>query len=250
MAGQYRALFMADIATLPLSGNHFNPKKQMMNQTSFLRLAAIAAFLTAFTTLGVHFIDFQADTFEERLLFGRNPAYLSHKWMIIFHCLLVIVSMFGAATVAARHNRGLAALSALFFSVFGVAEMTRMFAVLAWLNPLKEKYLAATEEPVRQILKLQLENFGQASAVLFLLFILAFSLGNLFMGLALPNGSKTDRWVAWGFLFWSALTFLAFGNDFWETATLNPIIEANNKFFQPAFRAVIGWWLWQKSRQL
>ena len=92
MAGQYRALFMADIATLPLSGNHFNPKKQMMNQTSFLRLAAIAAFLTAFTTLGVHFIDFQADTFEERLLFGRNPAYISHKWMIIFHCLLVIVS--------------------------------------------------------------------------------------------------------------------------------------------------------------
>ncbi len=221
----------------------------MMNPTSFLKFAAIAAALSALTTFGVHFIEFQAATFEERLLLGRHTGYVFQKWMVIFHCLLVIVSMFGAATVAARHNRGLAALSALFFSVFGVAEMTRMFAVLAWLSPLKEKYLAATEEPVRQILKLQLENFGQASAVLFLLFILAFSLGNLFLGLALPRIDKADCWMAQGFLFWSALTFLAFGNDFWEIAALNPMLEANNKFFQPAFRVAIGWWLWRKSRE-
>lgn len=219
-----------------------------MNQTSFLRLASIAAFLSIVTTLGVHFIEFQANTFEERLLLGRNPGYILQMWMVIFHCLLVIVSMFGAATVAARHNRGLAALSALFFSVFGVAEITRMFAVLAWLSPLKEKYLAATEEPVRQVLRLQLENFGQASTVLFLLFILSFSLGNLFMGLAFPHPDKADRWMSRGFLCWAGLTFLAFGNEFWEIAPLNPVIEANNKFFQPAFRAAIGWWLWQKSK--
>jgi hypothetical protein len=219
-----------------------------MNNPSFLRLAAIAAFLTALTTIGVHFIDFQADSFEQRLLLGRDPLYVFQKWMIIFHCLLVILSMFGAAVVAARSNRGLAALSALFFSVFGVAEITRMFAVLAYLNPLKEKYLAAADPAVQQVIKLQIEGFGLAGTVLFLVFILAFSLGNLCMGLALPKTEKTDRWLAWGFLFWATLTFLAFGNHFWENTALDPLIEANNKFFQPAFRTAIGWWLWQKCK--
>ena len=102
-----------------------------MNQYGFLKLASIAAFITALTTLGVHLIDFQADTFEERLLLARDPLYFFQKWMIIFHCLMVIISMFGVALVAARTNKALAALGALFFSVFGIAEITRMFGVLA-----------------------------------------------------------------------------------------------------------------------
>ena len=219
-----------------------------MSSTSFLKLAAVAAFLTALTTLGVHFIEFHADTFEERLLLAHDTGYIAQKWMVIFHCLLVIVSMFGVATIAARSNRGLAALGALFFAVFGVAEITRMFAVLAYLNPLREKHLAATEPAVQQILKMQLESFGAAANILFLLFILAFALGNLFTGLALPKHEKPERWMGRGFLFWATLTFLAFGNDFWGIEALNPVIEANNKFFQPAFRAVIGWWLWQTSK--
>ena len=216
-----------------------------MSQQAFLKLASIAAFITALTTLGVHLIDFQANTFELRLLLARDPLYIFQKWMIIFHCLMVIVSMFGVALVAARNNKGLAALGALFFAVFGVAEITRMFAVLAYLNPLREKYLSTSDGPMQEWLGFQMESFGMAATVLFLLFILAFALGNLFMGMALLKNKGVDRWLAFGFLLWAMLTFMAFGNGFWELEALNSIIEANNTFYQPAIRAAIGWWLWR-----
>jgi hypothetical protein len=219
----------------------------MKQEKRFLTFAAIAALLTAFTTLGVHFIDFPAPTFEERLLLGRNPWYVGQKWMIVFHCLMVIVSMFGAAWVASRSSPGFAALSALFFSVFGVAEITRMLAVLTWLNPLRERYLLTDDTVLRAALQQQIEIFGGLTGVLFYVFILAFALGNLFMGLALPQDSSPVRWVARGFLLWAALSFLAFGNSFWSVAAFTPLIEANNHFFQPAFRAVIAWWLWKNS---
>jgi hypothetical protein len=219
-----------------------------MDKSTFLKLAAVAACVTALTTLGVHFISFSADTFEERLLLGRDPLYVFQKWMIVAHAHLVIVSMVGAATVAAGHNKGAAMLSTLFFAVFGITESARMLMVIAWLSPMKEKYLAATDTVAQQMLRLQMESFGQLSIAMFLLFILAFSLGNLFMGLALPKAEKTDRWMARGFLFWAALTLLAFANHFWENAAAEAIVEANNKFFQPAFRAAIGWWLWRKAR--
>lgn len=218
-----------------------------MRTTGFLNLAGIAAFLTALTTLGVHFIEFQAETFEARLLLARDPMYLFQKWLIVFHCLMVIVSMFGVATIARIANPGLAALGALFFAVFGVAEITRMFGVLAYLNPLREKYLATADTAIRQVIQLQIDAFVLAGTVLFLVFILAFALGNLCFGLAITRNKAEDRWVARGFLFWATLTLLAFGNSFWENSTLEPVIEANNKFYQPAFRAVVGWWLLRKS---
>lgn len=100
---------------------------------------------------------------------------------------------------------------------------------------------------MQQWLVLQMESFGLAAQVLFLVFILAFALGNLFMGLALLKNEGEDRWLARGFLLWSLLTFLAFGNDFWEMRFLHPVIEANNAIFQPLIRAAIGWWLWRKA---
>lgn len=216
-----------------------------MQNIRFLTLASIAAFATGLTTIGVHFIDFPAETFEARLQLARDPVYVGQKWMIICHCLMVIISMFGAAWVASRNAAGFAALSALFYAVFGIAEMTRMFAVLAYLNPLRERYMAMDDPALRTLLQQQIENLGGASTVLFLVFILAFALGNLFMGLALSQKNGLSRWMARGFLIWSVLTFIAFSNHFWQVEALGPLIEVCNKIFQPLFRLAIGWWLWR-----
>jgi hypothetical protein len=89
--------------------------------------------------------------------------------MIVAHAHLVIVSMVGAATVAAGHNKGAAMLSTLFFAVFGITESARMLMVIAWLSPMKEKYLAATDTVAQQMLRLQMESFGQLSIAMFLL---------------------------------------------------------------------------------
>jgi hypothetical protein len=218
-----------------------------MSKSAFLRFAGIAAFLTAITTLAIHFIGFQVDNPEDRLLLASNPSYILHKWMIIVHCLLVILSMFGVATILKVRNAGLAALGALFFSVFGIAETSRMLGVLAYLNPLRITYLESGDEAIRQILQLQMDSFDLSANVLFLLFILSFALGNLFFGLGLMGTKGADFWMGMGFLLWAMLTFLALGNDFLGNEILERVVELNNKFYQPAMRGFIGWWLWTRS---
>ncbi len=220
-----------------------------MTHSAFLKLAALAAGLSALTTLGVHFIDFPAADFQSRLLLARDPLYIAQKQMIVLHCLLVIVSMFGAALLAGQYNRGLAALGALFFAVFGVTEITRMLSVLVYLNPLREKYLAATDPAVQQWIQLQIEGFNLAAGVMFLLFILAFGLGNLFLGLALVRSCGPDRHMAVLLLYWAGITLLGFGNYFWENPVLGTATEWNGKFGQPLIRLFAGWWLWQRALQ-
>ena len=69
-----------------------------MNVSSrFLRFASICALVTALTTLAIHLLPelwADADTFENNFNFGTIPSMRS-AWVIIVHCLLVIVSMFG-----------------------------------------------------------------------------------------------------------------------------------------------------------
>ncbi len=222
-----------------------------MHELRFLRITAIAALITAFTTIGIHFIEFPSETFDQRLLLPQNQLYIAHKWMIIVHCLMVIISMCGVATLAWQHSKGLAALGFLFFSVFGIAEITRMFSVLAYLNPLREKYLEATDTGIRQLLQMQIDTWSQhGSMVLFLLFISAFALGNLFYGLSLFKTTGLDKWMAWGFLLCALTTSLAFGNSFWDVQSIGHLVEASSKFFQPLIRLAIGIWLWRKASTL
>lgn len=218
-----------------------------MGNNTFLRFAAITAFISALTTIGVHFIDFPVEGFEERLLLARDTLYIQHKWMIIVHCLMVIISMCGVATLLWHLNKGLAALGMLFFSVFGIAEITRMFSVLAYLNPMREKYLAATNDTVRQILQLQIESFSQGTLILFLVFILGFALGNLFYGLALIRERAEDKWMGIVFLLLALTTSLSFANSFWEIQSIGRIVEESGKFFTPVVRLIIGIWLWRKA---
>lgn len=218
-----------------------------MGNNTFLRLTAIAAFISALTTIGVHFIDFPVEGFEERLLLARDTLYIQHKWMIIVHCLMVIISMCGVATLVWHLNKGLAALGMLFFSVFGIAEITRMFSVLAYLNPMREKFLAASDETVRQILQLQIESFSQGTLILFLVFILGFALGNLFYGLALVRARASDKWMGFAFLLLAITTFLSLANSFWEIRSIGQMVEYSGKFFTPLVRLFIGLWLWRKA---
>lgn len=220
-----------------------------MSNTAFLKLAAISAILSVFSTLGVHFIEFPAETFEARLLLAHDTWYIAHRWMIIFHCMMVIISMCGAAILLLPVNKGLTSLGMLFFAVFGIAEITRMFSVLAWLNPMREKYLGITDESVRQILQLQIEAFSQGTLILFLVFIFAFALGNLFYGLTLFGKRGSDKWMGWAFLVCAVFTFLSFGNTFWESETVGAIVEWSGKIYTPLLRLGIGIWLWKKSME-
>ncbi|MEM8906392.1 MAG: hypothetical protein AAGD05_00985 [Bacteroidota bacterium] len=157
--------------------------------------------------------------------------------------------MFAFAVIKFRDNRGLVGLGVLFFSVFGITEISRMMAALIYNNGLREKYDLATDEVLREQLMYSLNNWGLISNTLFMVFILAFALGNLCYGLSLMNETGWSKYLGYGLLFWALLTFGALINDQLENPTLGTIIAINNDYFQPLIRLAIGVWLLWKCRK-
>ena len=219
-----------------------------MKNISFLRISAFACLITALTTLGVHFISFPADTFEDRLALPHNSFYIAHRWMIILHCVCVIMSMLGIALIKRKGNQGWLIFGFLFYSVFGITEISRMMAVLHYLNPLRLAYANATDEATRQFLHLSIDHFNQVGITLFSIFALAFAMANLAYGLVFISSSDKDKWLGYGFLYWAIIGFIAMANESWHVSLFDQWIEIHNKIFQPVFRFILGVWLWRKSR--
>ena len=215
---------------------------------SFLKTAGIACMITAFTTLGVHFISFPADTFDIRLQLANNPLYLAHRWMIILHCTCVIISMLGIAFLKWKEGPGWMALGFLFYTVFGVTEISRMMAVLHYLNPLREQYLATTDVQIQTLLKHSIDHFNHVGITLFSIFAIAFTIGNLCYGIVFSGASDRSKWIGYAFLFWGFMGILSTANEFFQNPILDRVIDLNAKIFQPTFRLVLGIWIWRQLK--
>lgn len=217
-----------------------------MNDQQYLKAATVAAFLIAFTTVGVHFITFSVETLEQRAQLSHSYLYHFRNGLIVFHCLLAIVSLYGFVVVKRTTRFASVSVGMLFFSFFSFTEILRMMFNSWYANGLRRRYLGVTDESLRFLLEVDLENWGLISNSFFLVFILCFAMGNLFYGVALHNDSEIfGRFLGFGFLFWSLFSFIAFGNEFWGNKILESIVEMNNKYYQPLMRFAIGVWLWK-----
>lgn len=221
-----------------------------MTDRQFIRIAGIAALITGLTTIGVHYISFPGDTFEQRLQLSQNNLYIAHRWMIILHCLCVIISMLGIALLKFKESKGFIVLGFLFYTVFGITEISRMFSVLKYLNPLRVQYLQATDESVKLSLQQTIENFTLVSFTMFAIFALAFAIGNLCYGIVLSGSKDKTRWLGYAFLFWAFMSFLGMSNEFLEQEWIELAIDINSKSFQPLFRFVLGIYLISQSKTL
>jgi hypothetical protein len=94
----------------------------------FLKFAAACALLSVLTTLAVHVLPelwADANTFEKQLQLRNNSYYFARLWVVILHCILVVVSMYAIALLRFRDTPALAGLGLLGFIVFGFTEMLR-----------------------------------------------------------------------------------------------------------------------------
>ncbi|NUN99575.1 MAG: hypothetical protein HUU01_03055 [Saprospiraceae bacterium] len=222
----------------------------MQTNTNFLRFASICGFLTVVTTLGIHaiFPDPPAD-FEQRSMLYKDPLYLLNRWWVIGHCLLVLTAMWGIALLQFRKSAGFTGLGFLFFSVFAIAEISRQMLVLFYLNGLRAQYVVAETPLLKESLRMTIDQFGLTGNALFGLFILTFGLGNLCYGLGLFFEKGFGKIVSWLLILWSAGSFLALANEFWQYEGLGTFIGGYNLFFQPLVRAVMAWWLWKQASE-
>jgi hypothetical protein len=222
---------------------------QKNTSNTFLKFGAGCACLSALTTLGVHWLFDVPTKFDEQVLLYENTRYLFRCVWVIVHCLLVMLSMI-AFSVAYREQREIHGwlLSGLIgFLVFGIAEVLRMTLTLTYLNALREKYVHAADVALQALLKVQIESWSGINTSLFLIFIVAFSLGNLFYGVALWRTTGFEKTLSSLLLMWGILNLTGFANRFMGAEWISSLTEFSAVTFQPAMRLAIAWHLWKKS---
>ena len=218
---------------------------------NFVLLAAICCFLTVVTTIGIHgLFSYGPMNFEQSIMLFQNNTYLANRWWVIFHCLFVIISMWGFLLIQFKKSPGYTGLGFLFFAVFSITEIFRQLLVLFYLNGLREKYASATNPDIQAMLQFSIENFGLFSSSLFGLFILAFGLGNLFYGMSLVREKRLSKVLGYLLILWFFGSLLAFLNDFWQIDWLSAFLETYNLIYQPVMRFLIALWLWQNFKLL
>jgi len=221
------------------------------NPTNFIRFTAIACLASVITTIGIHaFFNFDAPTFEERVLLFQNPLYILNRWWVIVHCLLVTVSMWGFYLIQHKKSREFVGLGFVFFFVFAITEIYRQLLVLFYLNGMREKYLATDSEATKLFLANSIDNFGMFTYALFALFVLAFAIGNLCYGLSLIRETGLGKYLCVSLLIWSGGVFLALGNEFWEVPWISSFLSQFNLYYQPLARALFAVWLWKAAESV
>ncbi|MGH9941162.1 MAG: hypothetical protein ACRD9R_02250 [Pyrinomonadaceae bacterium] len=219
--------------------------------TRFFKVASVCALATALTTLAIHLLPelwADADTFEEQLQLRRNSIYVIRLWVVIFHCLLVVVSMFAVGVHRLRATPVLVSFGFLGFLFFTFTEMLRTSLVIFALNRTwRAGYEVATDEATRVTLRATIGAFSGINAALFFLFSTAFIIGLVCYGFALLRATGGEQKIGVLLLLWAALSVPGYVDTVTGVQTVSMYFEWVGPWFQPIARALIGVWLWKVS---
>jgi len=154
--------------------------------------------------------------------------------------------MLGLGLLEVRKNPGWIGIGFLCFTVFGLAEITRMTATNIIVNGMREAYSKSsdgfTQDAIQHFLEITWPAIG---TTLFMIFILAFSLGCIFYGIAFLN----HRWVGKIFLIWGIVNLFAFANSFLLLSWLDSFMSVFSYTYQPAARLLVGVWFLKEVKR-
>ena len=150
--------------------------------------------------------------------------------------------MLGLALMEFRKSPGWIALGFLCFLIFGIAEIVRMTMANTVVSGLREQYYHATSELLRADILFWLQDvWPKIGSVLFLIFIVAFSLGCICYGIPFAH----RKWVGSVFVIWGIVNLIGFTNIFFENEWLDRMIDFFSSTYQPLARLFIGLWFWR-----
>jgi hypothetical protein len=221
---------------------------------AFIRVASICAILTALTTVAVHWLpDLWGNltTFESRVLLRHNVIYLGRFWIVLLHCVLVVISMAVIPLLVNGTSRVIAMFGFGCYVMFAFVEMLRtslsIFAVnRAW----RAGYETSPNEMQRRAFHAALDTFGGVNDALFFLFFLAFTVALFCYGFALLSTSGMDKGLAILFLLWGILNLPGLFGTIIGNESIGAPFDWVGRYFQPVTRLLIGLWLWRVGTQV
>jgi hypothetical protein len=215
-----------------------------------LRLAAICAALTAFTTfllwLLPRFVP-PATDFAARIALHENSWYLARLWVNFTHNWLALFGYIGAAAILARRAPGYAAGGLAMFGIWATTELIGIAVIIFGVNRTWRAGYAAAGEAEQASLRTLLTGWDAVWDGMFFVLLVAFLLGSLLFGLAALKGRGLERLVGWLMIGGALLTALIMAGEYAGVGWANQISDATYPFLQPASRLFMGVWIWREA---
>jgi hypothetical protein len=219
----------------------------------FVKVASICAILTALTTIVIHWLPdlwSNATTFESRVELRHNAIYMGRFWIVLVHCMLVVIS---TAAIPSLLN-GTARLIAMFgfgcYVVFAFVESLRAsLSIFAVNRTWRAGYETSNDDMRRQAFRDALDAFVGVNEALFFLFFAAFTIGLFCYGFALVLKSGIDQGVGFLFLLWGVLNLPGLVAAIAGNEALSAGFDWVGRYFQPIARLLIGLWLWNVANR-
>jgi len=231
----------------------------MQFSTSFYRGAAIASVLSALTTLGLIFLPrlYQpVPDFDARMALGTNAAYLLRSWIYLAHPFLVFAAALAVATRCRFRASGAATLGLAGFALWAATEAAQQALTKVALDRTWRAAWPAADAAARDLIRDQVAFYDVVWDAMYLLLLIAFLAGNLFLGAAVAQTARGESntsarsgalamWVAGVLWAAAALTFVLLVRELGGPAL--PGTEWLYPLIQPAGRTLIGVWLWREA---
>jgi hypothetical protein len=233
---------------MDLPDMHFSPR--------FYRGVAICSVISAITTLGLIFLPRLYEPvpdFEARMALGGHPAYVLRSWIYLFHPFLVFPAMLGVAVRCRARAAGAAALGLAGFAVWGATEAGQQALTKVTIDRTWRAAWPRASEAARATIREQVALYDLLWDSMYLLILLAFLAGSVFLGLAVRRVAASSvsapaltRWVSIALWAGGGLTLMFLLPEFGVRFQI-PGSEWFYPLIQPAGRTLVGVWLWREA---
>ena len=219
---------------------------------AFYRSAALCSVLSAVTTLLLIFLpEFYRPTegFEGRMSRVDDPAYELRSWVYFVHPFITFAAALGVG-LRIRALRSAAAIIGLAgFALWACTEAAQQTLTLFAFDKMRAAYFAA-DEATRAIIRTNVAMYDGLWDAMYFLLLIAFSIGNLCLGIALVRaGRGVTRLVGFFFLAAVALTLTYVTGELQWGTLPEPIAKWSYPTIQPLGRVLIGLWLWSAAHE-
>jgi hypothetical protein len=219
-----------------------------MNHPAFLRVAAIASWLSVITTLMLIFLPelfASGQGFEARMARVHEPAYILRSWAYLLHPFIVLTAALGMMFVIRERSPVLALIGILGFTWWSFIEASQQTLTLFAFDKWRLAYDTA-DETARAALRTNAIMYDGIWDGMYALLLIAFAIGNACFGASLVTQPGMSRVVA-GFLFAACvLTVCLLANEIGLPLLPGVVLDWSYPAIQPLGRFLIGLWLWRQ----
>jgi hypothetical protein len=220
-----------------------------MKHTAFLRVAAVASWLSVITTLMLIFLpEFFAEArdFEARMDRVHEPAYILRSWAYLVHPFVVFTAALGIMLVVRERSPVLALIGIMGFSWWAFLEASQQTLTLFAFDKWRLAWDTA-DEATRAAMRVNTIMYDGIWDGMYALLLIAFSIGNACFAASMVTQRGFTRVVS-GFMI--AVCFLSLcllANEMRMPLLPDVVLEWSYPAIQPLGRFLMGLWLWRAA---